>query len=925
MKKKLSRIWGIGFVIVLAASLLLSAAPVSGSTLSWGSEDLPDEFVDNVGDDIVDMAVSGDGSIIYVTVSSNETYRSSNGGESWTTATVIDGTDVMADVDFIAVAQDDPNYLAVANTTGNLIHVFISDDAGANWDTLGAVGALDTATDLAISVEKGGNHFIAVIGDDGGTVETWYYEIGAIGSAWTEATGGSPATADAAGAVAFSPNFYSDQVMVNITANVSGDTLDLNIYSFNTNTWNSGAFTAYPADLMQDTPGTLATLDSASIAMAPDYLGSDDDMRVLFYGLTVNAGNNTETDGIFRLDDDDVTTLKDEKEINSVAFDGSLLVAGRYDNAGVYRSTDPLADDPSVSGSTSTKNPGSSAATPLVLVGIAGSDVVAGTTGDESAFAYSEDNGKTFNDLSLIDTRLTTLSDVAVTPDGSMVYLVTCNGTVSMSVWLLDGRWERIYSNDAADDDYIIRIAPDDSDVIYLADVDGTSVYFSSTGGADKWHTRIYKETTGVVDLTVEADGDTVYILTTLGYVSKSSNRGFTWDSKKSSKLSGGSSMITSLGEDLVLAGSSDGRVSYSTDGNANWTKIGDEDFDETGLVQVTATGLADGDFIIAASNHEIYSWELGEADDWDNISPDAFVSGNVTTGIGIFNGVLYAIADGGSGGTDSILARTLTPTSDDPTWSTKVLGTATFTAAPTALRISAGSDITLLWAIDTASDALYSYKDTLAMDPVGARSPADGADIPFNTVSGESEQIVFSWTSPSDKVTEFDFEIATDTDFDETVIAQAVVKSSGTWDEGDVISQIIGPGASGNFDVRFMPDQTYYWKVRVDAAGPVRSAWSETRSFSTGSLPEVLPPVIIQQPPAPVIQVPPAPSITITPPEIVLPAPLPAPPAPEIIIPAAPAPTPPVPSWAIYAIIIIGAVLVLALIILIMRTRRPV
>ncbi len=920
MKKKLSRIWGIGFVIVLAASLLLSAAPVSAGTLSWGSEDLPDEFVDTAGDNIVDMAVSGDGSIIYVTVSSNETYRSSNGGQSWTTALVKDGTDVMADVDFIAVAQDDPNYLAVANTTSHA--VFISDDAGANWDTLGTVGDLDSIVDLAISVEKGGNHYIAVIGDDGGTSETWYYEIGAIGSVWTEATGGSPATANLSGAVAFSPNFYSDQVMVNITGDTAGDTVDLNIYSFNTGTWNSGAFTAYPASLEQDTPAAVDNL-TASIAMAPDYLGSDDDMRVLFYGLTVNESVTNETSGIFRLDDDDVTVLKDEKEINSIAFDGSLLVAGRYDNAGVYRSTDPLADDPSVSGSTSTKNPGSSSATPLVLVGIAGSTVVAGTSGDESAFAYSEDNGKSFNDISLIDTGLTTLSDVAVTADGSTVYLVTTNATAELSVWRLTNRWERIYSNDDADSDYIIRIAPDDPDVIYLADADNTTVYFSSSGGAEKWHTRIYKETTGIVDLAVETDGDTVYVLTTLGYVSKSSNRGFTWDSKKSSKLSGGSSMIASLGEDLLVAGSRDGRVAYSTDGNSSWTKLSDEDFDENDLVQVTATGLADGDFIIAASNHEIYSWELGEASDWDNISPEGLYgtsAGNITYGIGIAQGVLYALADNTTD--DSILVRTLTPTSDSPTWSVVESAGETFGVGPTALRMSVDGDVTQLWAIDDLGQLLFSYKDSLAVTSAASRAPADGADIPFNTVSGEAEQIIFSWTSPSDKVSKFNFEIATDTDFDETVLPLDIEKSSGTWDEGDVISQIVGPGATGA-DIRFMPDTTYYWKVRVDAAGPVRSAWSETRSFTTGSLPEILPPVVIEQPPAPVIQVPPAPAITITPPEIVLPAPPPAPP--EIVIPSAPAPTPPVPQWALMVIIIIGAVLVIALIVLIMRTRRPV
>jgi hypothetical protein len=718
-------------------------------------------------------------------------------------------------------------------------------------------------------------------------------------------------------AVAFSPNFYSDQVMVVVSGGPTANEAILQIFSFNTSTWNSGAFTAYPVDLVQASE-TFTSFDAASIAMAPDYLGSDDSMRVAFVGLTVQAGTAKETSGIFRLDDTDIEVLKDKQEIYSVAFDGSLLVAGRYNSTTVYRSTDALDDSPSVSSSTSTKNPGG---TGKCIVGIAGSDVVAGTSGNESAFAYSEDNGKSFNDLSLIDTALTVVSDVAVTADGSEVYLVTADNdaTPDMSVWRLSNRWERIYSQQAADDDYIVRLAPDDSDTIYLADAGGDSIYYSDSAGKEKWQTRIYKETaTGVVDMAVETDGDTVYVLTTSGYVSKSSNRGFTWDSKKSSKLSGGSSMIASLGEDLVLAGSTDGRVAYSTDGNSTWTKISNEGFDQTGWTYATATGLADGDFVIAASNHEVYAWELGADDEWDDISPS--IGANNTMGIGIMEGVLYVIANDG---TDSIMARTLTPTADSPTWSTKDALGATFARFPSALRMSVSGGVTKLWAIDTVgTDKLFSYKDPLATVGVGLSLPADDAMIAFNPVSGASQQIIFTWKSPSDKVSDFDFVIATDTGFNEVVLDESVAKSSGTWNAGDVISKIVGPGASGNFAISFNTDTTYYWRIRVDAAGPVRSAWSETRSFTTGDLPEAQPPVIIQQPPAPVIQVPPAPEIILQPPDIILPAPVAAP---EIIIPAAPAPAPAVPQWALLVIIIIGAVLVIALIVLIMRTRRAV
>jgi hypothetical protein len=356
--------------------------------------------------------------------------------------------------------------------------------------------------------------------------------------------------------------------------------------------------------------------------------------------------------------------------------------------------------------------------------------------------------------------------------------------------------------------------------------------------------------------------------------------------------------------------------VAYSTDGNTSWTQISDDGFADTGFVHATATGLSDGDFVIAGSADGVYAWELGEDDEWDDISPSSINSTVTINGIGIWEGVLYVVGDDG---THSVLARTLTPTDDDPTWSSAHSWGETFDQSPEALRLSSDGDVTKLWAIDRAgTDELFSYKDPLGAVGVDLSSPADGKKIPFNIVSGESMQIIFTWASPSDKVTAFDFDVATDAGFDEDVFSKDV---TGDWDEGDIVSVIAGPGAEFK-DIKFMPDTTYYWRVRVDQDGPVRSQWSEVRSFTTGSLPEIQPPVVIEQPPAPVIEVPEFPDITLQPPEIVLPAPEPAP---EIVIPAAPEPTPPVPSWAIYAIIIIGAVLVIALIVLIMRTRRPV
>jgi len=211
MKKKIHKIWGLGLVVVLAASLLLSAAPVSAGTLSWGDEDLPDEL--EMGS-ITDLAVFPGGSVIYaahdMAGADGKIFRSTNRGESWSSITVVDGSNVMTDPTFVAVAPDDENYIAAANSTGG---VFISSDAGANWDTLG--DALTTGisggtlNDLAMSPEKAGRHTVAAACTDA-AAEVWSYEIGGVGADWTETsadTGFAPEGGDVAGAVAFSPNF----------------------------------------------------------------------------------------------------------------------------------------------------------------------------------------------------------------------------------------------------------------------------------------------------------------------------------------------------------------------------------------------------------------------------------------------------------------------------------------------------------------------------------------------------------------------------------------------------------------------------------------------------------------------------------------------------------------------------------------------
>jgi len=98
-----------------------------------------------------------------------------------------------------------------------------------------------------------------------------------------------------------------------------------------------------------------------------------------------------------------------------------------------------------------------------------------------------------------------------------------------------------------------------------------------------------------------------------------------------------------------------------------------------------------------------------------------------------------------------------------------------------------------------------------------------------------------------------------------------------------------------------------YYWRVKAvsgtaDAGDLLESAWASAVFVTMAEPEEPLPPVVVEEQP-----VQPAPIITIEQPDIVVPL---------------PAETPITPAW-IYAIIGVGAVLIIALLVLIVRTRR--
>jgi len=891
--------------------------------LGWGGDPGKVSYIDDVTIDgttyNLEAGYEGDVAADGFALSGN-IYKSTNAGETWSGLT----NPAASSVGLVAVAPDDEDTVAIVADNGA---AYVSQNGGTSWDSLGTNSATNLY-DIAISPESAGKHYIAVAGTDSlGKANVWYFQLGAVG-AWKETKGiGNFTPGSVASAVAFSPNFASDQVMVAVTFDTLAtiDYVRFQMFSMNQKLWNSDAgFGSYPVTITSaTTPLTYAGITSASISLAPEYLGSDDAMRVAFVGLDI-LSTITEDDGIYRLKNTSVKKIKEGEDIHSVAFDGTNLVAGQgaVGNA-IYRSDDPLATTPDFSTTSSLKRPGGDS---KVVVAWAGTDVVAGTSGEESAFAVSRDEGQSFNDLSLIDTTISTLEDVAVSADGSVVYLATNDGN-DFSLWRSASSWERVLSV-LDKKDFIVRLAPKDADVVYVVDKGTKTIYYTTTGGNEKWFTRTCRYE--IQDMAVESSTDAYIGVAGTATVSKTTNSGFTWQTSKSTSLGGGYvHTIASLGEDLVIVGSTTGYVSYSTDGNSSWTKIS-KVLSETGLTQVIASGLDSGDFIYAATAPTkadtatlVERWEIGESTSWkDMAAPTTVVTvGAAPTavaeygayGIALQDGVLYiALEDDAAPSTPaSRIARTLGPTADSVGWSTMDKAVK-FATTPSALRVST-ADSNKLWAIGGVD--LYSYIDTLATVGPAQAAPSQGAEVKINPVSGKSYDVSYTWERPS-KAIEYQLVIALDYDFAEVVMdIKDIASTSAT------VSKVVGPGALAA-SLEYMPEVTYYWKVRADSDGPIYSPWSAIRMFTIGALPEIQPPVEIIIPPAP-----PAPQIVLPP----TPAPVPAPeiifqtppPPPDIVIPPAPAPPAPITPAFIWAIVIIGAILVIAVVVLIVRTRR--
>ncbi len=909
MGVKIMRITGL--VVLLVASLLSFTLPVSAAAPSWLAVSIPGTEGYQLGPsgvDIRDLAVTSDGATIYAapgdSIADRFVFRSDDTGVSWVAQRIYIAADL------VAVAPDNADMAAVAGKTNP--SVYFTTDGGITWRSPGAIRStsgnfVDTIHDIAISEAADGAHYLAVAGEEaGGVGNVWYCEIGGENPEWQETSvrPGFIATRTVR-ALAFSPDFPEDNVLVTVAETVD-KLVNLQAFSFAAQAWNTQAgFAGYPVTLLEyDAVDQIA---SASIALSPEYAGDEEDSRLAFIGLTVNG--DKAASGVYRVKDITCEPLVTGINVHSITFDGDVLLAAAYDSNTVYRSTNPLARTPTLRPNFTMKGPGGE---DRVVIAWAGDVVAAGASGDESAFAISSNGGLTFNDVSLIDTELSNLSDVAVSEDGDTFYLASDDGD-DLSLWRNKSSWQRVFSQtDTAG--YIIRLVPGEPEVIYLAEKSGEKIYRSPDGGDGEWSARICP--LSIQDMAVESSR-VVYALSAEGKVIKTRSAGSKWDTAVATGLDEDTGhMLVSGGTDILFAGSSDGYVAYSMDGGSSWKKIAQRIQSGAGRVQV----IPDKDF---ASNKMIYAacdnpgrkvmrWQIGTSTRWTDIFRNNMNDG--IYGLAVEDNALYALTYN-SNAMQSKLWRCRLPATvslSSAEWESSVTSAATdasdayvaFNASPWALKSSSGGK---LWAIKTNGvNRLYRIDDV--MTELALQAPDDGYVVPVNQVTGIAQDIIFVWKRALD-ATEYELSIALDEEF-KVPIAQITVAS-----DDSTVSLFVGPQAEGATKLGLSTGMTYYWKVQLTE--PLFRIGSEPRTFHVGSL-ELTPPVIIERPPPPVISVPPPPPQTIPFPAIELP---PQTPPPSVVILPAPEPPPPAMPGYIWAIIAAGAVIVLTVMAYILLT----
>jgi len=654
----------------------------------------------------------------------------------------------------VATDGESADFLAVAlSINGTTVHVFTSSDGGATFkdtdkDGVTGIANLDDIYDFAVSPVVGGNREIAMAGFLGGNSALLRYADGD----WEDATAydgwddkGSPtATAFISSKVVdveFSPDWAQDDSILAVTIRNDSKTVDLQIGTWGeaeTEGWNSKSVAGIDAVTIMTASAALPSLGRwiAGMTLPSDYSARNSNTRYAwvwvnyYYGspskpaatIFVVKNKKAEKVGPKGQIEDEELWLTSVSYLGNIA-QGKAIAGALGDGAGseadccvgvqVYRNSHISNMDICCYGwEEACKPPTGRYAMDASYVRddkayavAVGRNLQASSTYDESAWSVSFDDGDTWNQLSLIDTKIDYLSDVAVSPDCNKTFLVSVHKvTVDYcgcdSVWVhadefpeagyseYSGHWLRTYCFKLTSNDYnakdgfegsygsypqrgLLRLAPAPGETtgntVYLVDRGTSTVYWNEMETLACWNTGSAVKIKAIVDLAVK-DATTIYALGDDGYIAMSDDNARGWHTTVDTEVDSGWT-IAVHGDD-ILVGGQNGKVSYSSDGGETFALLEKTPKEFNGLVTVAFDSYFDTNSMVYAAvandtihpSGGVYRWVIGTSDKWEDMGANrynytglvlSYPNGNTFTSAAT-GGVLYASYIGAYTASDS-------------------------------------------------------------------------------------------------------------------------------------------------------------------------------------------------------------------------------------------------------------------------------
>ncbi len=753
-------------------------------------------------------------------------YQSKNNGSSWA---YVGG--VKDNIVAIATAPDNASVIYYATVSG----LYKSVDAGSSFVALlpnpGGAGSGNIQI-TSITVARLNNSYLVAVAtrdtDAGQYGGVYLLDESLIIPAWQNTGIGSYDVY----AVAFSPAFLSDRQLIAVA---TGETNTLVTSKIADSGWGS---TTGSVVLNKDNtiPSPVAVANLAAIAFPEDYnalstspffVGIDTgtgngDAYKISLGTGVNQATDLNIGSAYNINNIDTASLDVCGKINE-----ARLLAGAAASAEVYRS-----NDAGVSWTRSKKNPTGQTRTCVLMAkdyatsGIA----LAATTGTGSAFSYSKNGGETWNQVSLMDSDITTILELAVSPDYAVdntLFMLT-SGSSKYSLWRSrDGgtNWERTFSSYLPTVAQIdsVRLSPNyaQSKVVFLTGKKGSSpaIWKSTDNGETFSASLAYDPVSGsalTIDTWAVVNDNTLFIGTydsTNGLIYRTDNSGFFY----SRGVAAGSQSLKStalspnyLNDRTMLVGNTSGWVYWSNDNGSSFEPLpaSASSAPLSGALWVAFdSGFSQNRIVYAASdatNKGVYRFVIGTGKEWERIDT-TLPSGSTLGDVVVLNGTLYSA----NSKADCGMERSLNPAySSGATFETVIKG---LDASATLSGLWGYQD--QVWSVDSTNIHLITFVDSISR-PVVPVSPPDKAGGVGRINSDLVKDVILDWEARAG-ATSYQWQLSYESNFS--------IVPTGLDDETDA-SMVRLPSLE--------PGITYYWRVRVSK--PYLGSWSARQSFST-------------------------------------------------------------------------------------------